>query len=125
MKTIFFILIFSTSALCQQLVGTANNVVYYIDNIERKGKEVKFSGLASKYDTLGDSIVLDLNNYIISEFNANCDTYEWYQTNYSGKKQGVAFKGVFKLEKKVAEKPQIIFKALDMACSEFKLSDAL
>lgn len=111
------ILLLSLSIMGQEFVGTAGGRAFYIDSPVRNGVNVSYIGITAKIINLPDGTkMLDKDNYLISSFLANCHTYEWSQSHYSGVVDGKDVKGVFPATKNKAKQDQIIFEAINKAC---------
>lgn len=118
MRTLLLIFALAITVSAQGvLVGTLDNVMYSVDEVQRKGDKVKFLGSGYGFYVEDGKTVLDLYNYKIISFEASCKTYRWQQFSYVGKDDGDEIRGTYPNALiHTASEGDMMFKALDVIC---------
>lgn len=121
MKTLLVVFLLALSAAAQDLedfvyLGHAGENAYGVKLIKRDKNKVEFTGLITPYYPDGSKVGIDPNNYLLTEFEGDCMSFEYSAKRFRGRLGGKSLAGTESPEKAVAEKPQIIYFALEEVC---------
>lgn len=118
MKSLFLILVLALAASAQTYIGKSKDgLAYFVDKVERKGDDFKFAGIISTYKPIGDKVVIDEDNFVITIFTGTCKTYEYTPVKDIGYMGGKMIENSYKPELAVAKKQTMIWKAIDLICT--------
>ena len=118
--TLVATLLFAAAASAQQIVGISQDgMVFMIDKVKRDKNTVTFIGSYSpavEIDKQG-KVTIDGDNIVFTDFWANCMSFDFTASGNRGLLKGVPF-GPDKSAPTsgTAEKPQIMYSAIQAAC---------
>jgi hypothetical protein len=116
MKTLLAILLLSISALSQTFVGQTGDMAFFIDEVKKDKGKVTFVLIQTPYHMESGKVKPDLNNFLIGLFHADCMSMDYFSSDSKGVFDGVKEK--VKETSGTAEKPMVIWFAIDAACKE-------
>jgi hypothetical protein len=114
MKALLLILFLSLSSIAQTFVGQAGDAAFFIDQVKRDRGQVSFVLLQTPYVMEHGEVKPDMASYVTGIFHADCMSMDYFSTDSKSVIDGI--KGKVEETEGKAEKPMVIFFAIDTAC---------